>query len=1145
MKSIKRVLVANRGEIAIRVFRASMELGIQTVALFSHEDRFALHRFKADEAYLIGEGKSPIAAYLDIETIINLALDKNIDAIHPGYGFLSESAEFSKACDDAGLIFIGPKPEVIKNMGEKVYARNLAMSLDIPVVPGTEGPIENDNDAIHFAKNYGYPLLIKASMGGGGRGMRVVRAENELINLLESARSEAKKAFGSSEIFIEKYLENIRHIEIQILGDNLGNVVHLFERDCSIQRRHQKVVEVAPSSNLTNSLKEKLYSDAVKIAKSINYTNAGTVEFVVDNNKNYYFIEMNTRLQVEHTITEMITNSDIVHAQIRIAEGHPLSHPDIGIDKQSSVIKRGCAIQCRITTEDPMNNFMPDTGRILAYRTAAGHGIRLDGACAGVGHRVTPDYDSLLVKVISYGSTFKEAMTKMYRSLMEFRIRGVKTNTAFLENLIQHPKFLSGECKTNFIESHPELFDLRPRKNRANKLLSFIGNVIINGTEDIKNPITEKSFFEPPMPKIDYRMPIPTGTKQLLDKIGPKNLSKWILEQNRILITDTTFRDAHQSLIATRMRTYDIMKIASATAKLVPGLFSHEMWGGATFDVCYRFLKESPWDRLSKLRTAIPNVLFQMLLRSSNAVGYTNYPDNIVKEFIKLSSEAGVDVFRIFDSLNWTKNMSIAMDAVLETGKICEGAICYTGDLLDTNRDKYNLKYYVSMGKELEKMGAHILGIKDMAGLCKPLSAYKLIKALKDEVGIPIHFHTHDTSANGLSTLMKATEAGVDIVDAAIGQMSGLTSQPNLNSLVFALATSDRNTGLNSDNLSKLSSYWEITREYYYPFESGLKTGTADVYRHEIPGGQYSNLRRQAAELGLSHHWDDLKDMYERVNYELGDIVKVTPSSKMVGDLAILMVKKNINFNDIYSSNGKGIDFPRSVVDYFKGMLGQPYGGFPKRLQKIVLGDDKPITDRPGKYLPPADFDSTKKDLEEKLGQYIDNRDVISYLLYPSVVIDYFNHIKEYGDISVIPSKVFFYGLNVGEETSIEIEEGKVLIVELQAIGKLEEGCRKIYFDLNGQPREILVQDKDSGVEQIGFEKADFDNPHHIAAPMLGKIIRINVKVGDEVKKGENLLVIEAMKMENNVLAKIDGVVERISHQEGIQVDIGDLLMVI
>ncbi|MDH4128482.1 MAG: pyruvate carboxylase, partial [Spirochaetota bacterium] len=1051
MKKIKKVLVANRGEIAIRITRACTELGIKTIAIYSREDRLALHRFKADESYLIGEGKSPVDAYLGIEEIVNIALEKKIDAIHPGYGFLAESSQFAKACLDAEITFIGPTPDVITNMGEKIYARNLAKSLGIPVVPGTESSVETETDVLHFAKNYGYPILLKASLGGGGRGMRVVRKESELLTQLELAKSESKKAFGSDEVFIERYLDEVKHIEVQILGDQQGNIVHLYERDCSIQRRHQKVVEIAPSLNLDEKIKDKLFIDAVKIAKAVNYTNAGTVEFIIDSNNNYYFIEMNTRLQVEHTITEMITGIDLLHAQIRIAEGHPLSHPDIGIKSQKTIQRNGFAIQCRITTEDPLNNFLPDTGRIQAYRTAAGFGIRLDGACAGSGHRVTIDYDSLLVKIISFAQSFRTAVSKMYRSLNEFRIRGVKTNIGFLENLIQHPDFLNGKCKTSFIESHPELFILTPKKDRATKLLSYIASVTINGSDEIKHHKIEKSFFDPPIPHVDYRMPLPRGTKHKLDELGAEGVSKWVLEQKSLLITDTTFRDAHQSLIATRLRTFDILKIAHITARFLPDLFSHEMWGGATFDVCYRFLKEDPWDRLHKMRDAIPNVLFQMLLRGSNAVGYTNYADNVVEEFVKLSAEGGIDVFRVFDSLNWVTNMKVAIEAVLKTGKICETAICYTGDILDKNRPKYDIKYYIKIAKELEKMGAHILGIKDMAGLCKPLAAFELIKALKQEVGIPIHFHTHDTSSNGLATLLKVTEAGVDIVDAAIGQMSGLTSQPNMNSLAFTLIGNERSTNLDTDNLRKLSSFWEVTREYYYTFESGLKSGTADVYRHEIPGGQYSNLKRRAVELGLGHHWDELKDMYERVNYELGDIVKVTPSSKMVADFAMFMVKNNLTFNQLYNTGPNDLNFPQSVIEYFKGMLGQPYGGFPNTLQNIVLNGDTPITDRPGKHIPPVDYNKIQSNLEKKHHRKFSMEEVMSYVLYPDVFVDYIKHCDEYGDTSVIPTKAFFYGLNIGEETSIEIEEGKSLIVELQAIGKLKEGGNRIiHFDLNG-----------------------------------------------------------------------------------------------
>lgn len=1145
VKPIRRLLVANRGEIAIRIFRASTEHGIQTIALYSKEDRLALHRFKADEAYLIGAGKSPVDAYLDIEGIVNLALEKKVDAIHPGYGFLSESSKFAKACEENGILFIGPSPEALQKMGDKVYARALAKKLGIPVIPGTDQPIKKIEEALQFAKTHGFPVILKAAHGGGGRGMRIVRKEEELKQQLERAKSESLKAFGSQDIFLERYMEEIRHIEIQILADNQGNTVHLFERDCSIQRRHQKVIEIAPSLNLDQNLKETLYREAKVLAQSVNYTGVGTVEFVI-NSQGHYFIEMNTRLQVEHTITECITGIDLVQAQIHVAQGFPLSSEEIGIPNQDSIQKNGYAIQCRVTTEDPANYFIPDSGRISAYRTAAGMGIRLDGACTGSGHRVTLDYDSLLVKIIAFASNFKKAVAKMDRSLREFRIRGVKTNIHFLGNLIHHPSFLKGECKTSFIEDHPELFEWPVRKDRATKILSFLGDITVNGSKDVGKITKGKNFFEPPIPKLNYQVPLQAGTKNLFDSMGAQNFSKWILEQKELLFTDTTLRDAHQSLIATRMRTYDMLKIVQSTSRLLPELFSHEMWGGATFDVSYRFLKEDPWQRLFELRKAIPNVLFQMLLRGANAVGYTVYPDNLVQKFIQLASESGIDLFRIFDSLNWLPNMKIAIEETLKCGKLCEPAICYTGDILDPSRSKYDLKYYIRLAKELEQMGAHILGIKDMAGLCKPLASYELISALKQEISIPIHFHTHDTSSNGLASLLKAAEAGVDIVDTAIGSMSGLTSQPNMGSLVSALSSHSRKSRLKNESIQKISAFWELTREYYYPFESGLKSGSDDVYQHEIPGGQYSNLRRQASEMGLGNRWTELKHMYQTVNRELGDLIKVTPSSKMVSDFALFLMKHQIGFEEMYHSKGKNLDFPQSVYDFFKGILGQPYGGFPEKLQKIVLKKEKPLSDRAGKTLKPIDFTTTKKQIEEQLDLSLEERDLVSYHLYPNVVLEYFTHKKHYGDISVLPSKVFFYGLEIGEETSVEIEEGKSLIIELQAIGNLQKGgTRELYFELNGQPRVVSIQDRHAQVKVITHEKADRNNPYHVAAPMPGKILKLNVKVGNQVKVGESLLVMEAMKMENNIAAKNDGNVSQILHYEGAQVDTGDLLLVL
>ncbi|NMC73116.1 MAG: pyruvate carboxylase, partial [Geobacteraceae bacterium] len=946
----RKVLAANRGEIAIRIFRACNELGIATIAVYSQEDKLSLYRYKADEAYLIGKGKSPVDAYLGIDEIISIAREKGADAIHPGYGFLSENPEFAEKCENAGIVFIGPTAEMQRKVGDKIAARKVATAAEVPVIPGTDDPVESDQEAIDFTVRYGYPVIIKAAAGGGGRGMRVARNQKELLEGLASARSEAKAAFGNAAVFLERFIEHPKHIEVQILGDNYGNLVHFFERDCSIQRRHQKVVEFAPSLGITPQRRLELCEAALRVARHVNYRNAGTVEFLLDQEGNYYFIEMNPRIQVEHTVTEMITGRNLVQAQLLVAQGFRLSDPEIGIPSQESITMWGHAIQCRITTEDPRNNFAPDFGTLKAYRSPGGFGVRLDAGNAFTGAHITPHYDALLVKISTWGLNLKAAAQVMNRSLQEFRIRGVNTNIAFLENVVTHPIFLAGKCDTSFIDKHPELMTMREKKDRATKILNFLGNVIVNGSPGIAKPLRSRDLLEPRVPDTEAAAPRPTGTAEILRDRGPGGLSRWILEQKRILISDTTMRDAHQSLLATRVRTFDLLRIADSTSRLGAGLFSLEMWGGATFDVAMRFLKECPWQRLHKLREAIPNILFQMLLRGSNAVGYTNYPDNVVVRFVEEAAASGIDIFRVFDSLNWTKGMKVAMDAVLKTEKVCEASICYTGDITDPKRDKYPLEYYVSLAKELEKMGAHILAIKDMAGLLKPFAAHKLVRALKSEIGIPVHLHTHDTSGNGEASLLMACQAGVDIVDAALSSISGLTSQPNLNAIVAALRGSEWDPELNESGLQKLANYWETVRDYYVPFESGLKSGTAEVYFHEIPGGQYSNYKPQVAALGLLDRWDECKEMYHKVNLLFGDIIKVTPSSKVVGDMAIFLVKNNMDVEDVYT-RGEEMSFPESVVGFFKGMIGQPYGGFPERLQKIILKEEKPITCRPGELL--------------------------------------------------------------------------------------------------------------------------------------------------------------------------------------------------
>ena len=1134
---------ANRGEIAIRTFRACMELGIKTVAIYSNEDRLSLYRTKADEAYLIGKGKGPIDAYLGIDEIIDLAKKKDVDAIHPGYGFLSENPLFSERCEQEGIVFIGPTAKQQRMLGDKVSARHAAIAAGVPVVPGTEKPVEHDEEAMKFAKASGYPIIIKAAAGGGGRGMRVANNHAELLEGLSSARSEAKAAFGDATVFLEKYLVKPKHIEIQIMGDNYGNIVHFFERDCSIQRRHQKVVEFAPSLAITEELREKLCSDAIKIAKQVDYRNAGTVEFLVDAEGNYYFIEMNPRLQVEHTVTELITGRDLVQTQIRVAEGYRLSDPEIDIPEQGAIRKSGYAIQCRITTEDPENNFAPDIGTLKAYRSPAGFGVRLDAGNAFSGARISSSYDSLLVKLSGWGLTFEHAARVMKRSLVEFRIRGVKTNIPFLENVVTHPVFLAGRCDTSFIDSNPDLLIGKVKKDRATKILNYLGSTTINGQEFVKKQKKIPAFTEPVIPEVHDSKNRPEGLRDLYKKTGTEKFIQWILDQKKLLLTDTTMRDAHQSLLATRVRTHDLLKIAEPISHHAPGLFSLEMWGGATFDVALRFLKECPWQRLHQLREKIPNIMFQMLLRASNAVGYTNYPDNVVDRFVKEAADSGIDIFRVFDSLNWTEGMAVAMEAVRKHDRICEATFCYTGDITDPKRDKYPLEYYVKLGKELEKMGAHILGIKDMAGLLKPMAATKLVKALKEEVGIPVHLHTHDTSSNGGATLLRAAEAGVDIADAAIAAMSGLTSQPNLNALCAALQGTERDPDLDLFKLNKISNYWETVRSYYFPFESDLRSGTAEVYYHEIPGGQYSNYKPMVEGLGLIDRWEECKNMYHDVNELFGDIIKVTPSSKIVADMAMFLVKNNLTTYDVIPKAGE-LTFPQSVVDFFKGMIGQPYQGFPKELQKAILKGEEPITCRPGELLEPVDFEAERASLEKTTGHPIDDKDLMSHVMYPHVFIEYDRHRSEYGDTSVIPTPAFFYGLDAGQEVCVDIDMGKTLIIRLSAVGSSHhDGTRHLYFELNGLSRQVTVRDKSVETTVQAHEKADKFNKHHVGAPMPGKVFKVLVKQGDEIEEGDVLVVTEAMKMETNIKAPVAGVVKDVLFDVGETVEKGDLLV--
>ncbi|MGK4117393.1 pyruvate carboxylase [Lysinibacillus capsici] len=1141
MESINKILVANRGEIAIRIFRACTELNIQTVAIYSREDSGAFHRFKADEAYLVGAGKKPIDAYLDIEGIIAIAKDADVDAIHPGYGFLSENVEFARRCEEEGIVFIGPTSQHLDMFGDKVKARSQAIAAEIPVIPGTDGPVADLAEVETFASNYGYPVMIKAALGGGGRGMRLVHTPEDLASSYERAKSEAKAAFGSDEVYVEKAIIKPKHIEVQIIGDKHGNIVHLYERDCSIQRRHQKVVEIAPSHSISQELRNRICDAAVKLMKNVSYINAGTVEFLVAGD-DFYFIEVNPRIQVEHTITEMITGVDIVHAQIKVAAGYGLHSEEIHMPKQEDMPMIGYAIQARVTTEDPANDFMPDTGKLMVYRSSGGFGVRLDAGNGFQGAVVTPYYDSLLVKISTSGMNFKEAVAKMDRNLKEFRIRGVKTNIPFLNNVVTHEKFLSGAFDTSFIDTTPELFEFPVRKDRGTKLLSYIGNVTLNGFPGVEKK-SKPIFVQPNQPKIDPLIVPPAGTKQILDTQGADGLVQWILAQEDVLLTDTTFRDAHQSLLATRVRSQDMYQIADATARMMHQLFSLEMWGGATFDVAYRFLKEDPWERLAKLREQVPNVLFQMLLRGANAVGYTNYPDNLIREFIAESASSGIDVFRIFDSLNWIKGMEVAIDAVRHSGKIAEAAICYTGDILDDSRAKYSVQYYKDMAKELEAAGAHILAIKDMAGLLKPEAAYRLISELKETTSLPIHLHTHDTSGNGIYLYAKAIEAGVDIIDTALGSMAGLTSQPSANSLYYAMKGGKREVRADIDALEKLSYYWEDVRKYYKDFESGMISPHSEIYVHEMPGGQYSNLQQQAKAVGLGDRWEEVKRMYSRVNLLFGDIVKVTPSSKVVGDMALFMVQNDLDENTVLT-RGKTIDFPDSVIEFFQGYLGQPHGGFPEALQQVVLKDREAITVRPGELLEPIQFDQLEAVLEEKLNRPVTKKDVLAYALYPKVFEEYAKTAESFGNISVLDTPTFLYGLKLGEIIEVEIEKGKTLIIKLVSIGEPQHnGTRVLYFELNGQSRELVIQDMTVEVDGNLALKADPSNPNQIGATMPGTVLKVVVSKGSPVKRGDHLLITEAMKMETTVQAPKDGIVKEVYASAGDAISTGDLLI--
>jgi pyruvate carboxylase len=1146
MPHIRSVLVANRGEIAIRVMRAASELGLRTVAIYSQEDRFSLHRTKADEAYLVGRDKSPVDAYLDIDDLLRIAREAHVDAIHPGYGFLAENPQFAQACAQAGIIFIGPAPQTMRTLGNKVTARNLASSVKVPVMPATP-PLPADLEACaRLARDIGYPVMLKASWGGGGRGMRVVENEPQLAELLPIARREALAAFGNDEVYLEKLVRHARHVEVQILGDSHGGLVHVFERDCTVQRRNQKVVERAPAVFLTDAGRAELCAAALAIGRAVHYLNAGTVEFLQDaDSGKFYFIEVNPRIQVEHTVTECATGIDLVKAQIRIAGGARIGTPESGVPLQADIHITGHALQCRITTEDPENNFIPDYGKITAYRSPAGFGVRLDAGTAYTGAIITRSYDSLLVKVTAWSPTPEETIARMHRALWEFRIRGVVTNLRFLEQLIMSPRFARADYTTRFIEETPELFRWPRRRDRATRILRYIGETIVNGAPETKNRVRPARLSAPRLPQIALPAPAP-GSKQKLDELGPERFTRWMLNESRVLITDTTMRDAHQSLLATRMRTIDMTAIAPYYASLLPELFSVECWGGATFDVALRFLREDPWLRLSTLREQMPNLLLQMLLRSANAVGYTNYPDNVVRFFVARAAERGVDLFRIFDSLNWVENMRVAIDAVLKAGKLCEAAICYSGNLSDPREKKYTLDYYLELARGLKAAGIHILGIKDMAGLCQPRAAYELVKALKDEIGLPVHFHTHDTSGIAAASVLAAINAGVDAVDGAIDAMSGLTSQPNLGSIIEVLRHGPRASGIDPAKLRMISVYWEQVRKLYAAFESDIRAGASEVYVHGMPGGQYTNLREQARALGIEDaRWPEVAQAYVSVNEMFGDIIKVTPTSKTVGDLALLMITSGLTAEQVLDPQTQ-IGFPESVVQFFHGDIGQPLGGFPAQLQRKILKGATPLVERPGASLPEVDLEAERAKISQKLPRPINDEDLASYLMYPRVWLDYAAERVHYGDVSVLPTSVFFYGMEPRQEISVSLERGKTLIVLYVTTSEPhEDGTRTVYFELNGQPRSVRVPDKSQVAKRPPQRKAEPGNPLQLGAPMPGTITTISTALGRKIARGDILATLEAMKMETAVRAEGDGEVVEILATPGQQVDAKDLLIVL
>jgi pyruvate carboxylase len=1155
---MRKLLTANRSEIAIRIFRSAHELGVRTVAIYSHEDRFALHRFKADEAYRAGRPGEPIRAYLDIDGIVELARQHEIDAIHPGYGFLSENPHFARACRAAGIAFIGPSTEILEQLGDKVVARDIAQQAGVPILPGGTA-VKSNEEAHALAGQLGYPVIVKAAMGGGGRGMRVALSAEQLDDALDQARREAATAFGIPDVFLERYVARARHIEVQLLGDQHGNLVHLYERDCSVQRRHQKVVEVAPAPGLDPGLRQRILDAALTIGRAVHLDNAATVEFLVDIDRGeFYFIEVNPRIQVEHTVTEQVTSIDIVGCQILIAQGQPLSDPRMRLGSQTDIRATGFALQCRVTTEDPANNFLPDYGRLSNYRSPGGMGIRLDGS-AFTGAVITPFYDSLLVKVTAQGLEFADAARRMMRSLEEFRVRGVKTNIPFLINLVTHPDFLAYRVTTRFIDEAPELFRLPRRQDRATRLLTYIGEVIVNGPLESaarlpagrtipRTSVAAPTDGGPASRAGPQEVPLgsrhlPEGSRDLFRRLGPEKFAAWLREPERLLITDTTFRDAHQSLLATRLRTYDMLRIAPWYASQLSDLFSLEMWGGATFDSAMRFLRESPWQRLVELRQRVPNLLFQMLLRSASAVGYTNYPDNIVKAFVKESAQAGIDLFRIFDALNYLPNLELAIDAVRDTGMLCEAAICYTGDILDPSRPKYNLTYYVKLARELEKRGANLLAIKDMAGLCKPYAARLLIRTLRQEVGLPIHFHTHDCAGGQVAALLLAAEEGVAVVDCAMAPLAGLTSQPSMQAVVEALRGQRRDTQLPGEALQMAADYWQDVRRYYLPFEAGQIAPQSDVYRNEMPGGQYTNLYQQAQAVGLDSRWHDICRTYAEVNQLFGDIIKVTPTSKVVGDMALFMVGNGLTPQDVLEGP-RELSFPESVVEFFEGKLGPPPGGFPEKLRQRVLRGRPGIEGRPGASLPPADFARAREDLERLANRPVNDRELVSYLLYPRVFPELIEHHRRYSDTSVLPTPVFFHGMEPGEEVSIDIERGKTLIVKFLTVGEAHaDGSRTVFFELNGQPREAIVLDRTLAKSAREKRRAERGNVLHVGAPMPGLVVRVLVAPEEQVQPGQKLFTLEAMKMETTICADRAGLVAEVLVTPGTQVEAGELLL--